>query len=173
VRVSEFRLLVRAVSGHVVDPAALVATTPTLHSNPSGKDGTSSRALSSAVSVSASKPTTVASAPVPASVTTRNLGGRRRRLVCDYEPIVRHCKTRTESVATAHVTSIRLRVSERGWPVWSPRADDLELVALPCLLYSMDLTVLNLAVPKLSVALSTRCAQPSFWPSEPARSRWA
>ena len=27
------------------------------------------------------------------------------------------------------------------------------MLALPCLLYAMDLTVLNLAVPKLSVAL--------------------
>ena len=29
----------------------------------------------------------------------------------------------------------------------------LAVLALPCLLYSMDLTVLNLAVPKLSAAL--------------------
>src|SRR6266550_4136714 len=35
----------------------------------------------------------------------------------------------------------------------------LAVIALPCLLYSMDLTVLNLAVPKLSAALKPTSAQ--------------
>ena len=35
----------------------------------------------------------------------------------------------------------------------------LAVIALPCLLYSMDLTVLNLAVPKLSAALKPSSAQ--------------
>src|SRR5258705_1761615 len=35
----------------------------------------------------------------------------------------------------------------------------LAVIALPCLLYSMDLTVLNLAVPALSVALAPTSAQ--------------
>ena len=35
----------------------------------------------------------------------------------------------------------------------------LAVIALPCLLYSMDLTVLNLAVPKLSAALQPTSAQ--------------
>ena len=33
------------------------------------------------------------------------------------------------------------------------------VIALPCLLYSMDLTVLNLAVPHLSAALRPTSAQ--------------
>src|SRR5215475_364652 len=46
----------------------------------------------------------------------------------------------------------------------SPRAGRREwiglgVIALPCLLYSMDLTVLNLAVPKLSAALRPSAAQ--------------
>jgi DHA2 family multidrug resistance protein-like MFS transporter len=35
----------------------------------------------------------------------------------------------------------------------------LAVVALPCLLYSMDLTVLNLAVPSLSAELAPTSAQ--------------
>src|SRR5206468_6314907 len=35
----------------------------------------------------------------------------------------------------------------------------LAVIALPCLLYSMDLTVLNLAVPKLSADLRPSSAQ--------------
>ena len=35
----------------------------------------------------------------------------------------------------------------------------LAIIALPCLLYSMDLTVLNLAVPHLSAALRPSSAQ--------------
>ncbi len=33
------------------------------------------------------------------------------------------------------------------------------MIALPCLLYSMDLTVLNLAIPQLSVDLKPSAAQ--------------
>ena len=35
----------------------------------------------------------------------------------------------------------------------------LAVIALPCMLYSMDLTVLNLAVPKLSAALNPTSLQ--------------
>src|SRR5688572_16534983 len=35
----------------------------------------------------------------------------------------------------------------------------LAVLALPCLLYSMDLTVLNLAVPKLTAALRPTCSE--------------
>jgi DHA2 family multidrug resistance protein-like MFS transporter len=35
----------------------------------------------------------------------------------------------------------------------------LSVIALPCLLYSMDLTVLNLAVPQLSVDLKPSSSQ--------------
>ncbi len=35
----------------------------------------------------------------------------------------------------------------------------LAVIALPCMLYSMDLTVLNLAVPKLSAALRPSSAE--------------
>ena len=35
----------------------------------------------------------------------------------------------------------------------------LAVIALPCMLYSMDLTVLNLAVPKLSAALQPSSAE--------------
>src|SRR6195256_2257435 len=46
----------------------------------------------------------------------------------------------------------------------SPRAGrrewiGLAVIALPCLLYSMDLTVLNLAVPSLSAALAPTSSQ--------------
>jgi DHA2 family multidrug resistance protein-like MFS transporter len=36
---------------------------------------------------------------------------------------------------------------------------ELAVIALPCLLYSMDLTVLNLAVPSLSVDLKPSSSQ--------------
>jgi DHA2 family multidrug resistance protein-like MFS transporter len=35
----------------------------------------------------------------------------------------------------------------------TPECIGLAVLALPCMLYSMDLTVLNLAVPKISAAL--------------------
>ena len=43
----------------------------------------------------------------------------------------------------------------------------LAVIALPCLLYSMDLTVLNLAVPRLSADLkpSSRPAACGSWTS--------
>ena len=49
-------------------------------------------------------------------------------------------------------TNIAPRAGRREWT-------GLAVIALPCLLYSMDLTVLNLAVPKLSVTLRPSSAQ--------------
>jgi len=50
------------------------------------------------------------------------------------------------------VTSVALRATRRDWI-------GLGVIALPCLLYSMDLTVLNLAVPRLSADLQPSSAQ--------------
>jgi DHA2 family multidrug resistance protein-like MFS transporter len=44
-------------------------------------------------------------------------------------------------------------------PGWPPRWIGLGVIALPCLFYSMDLTVLNLAVPHLSADLRPRNPQ--------------
>ena len=49
-------------------------------------------------------------------------------------------------------TGIAPRAGRREWI-------GLAVIALPCLLYSMDLTVLNLAVPKLSVTLRPSSSQ--------------
>jgi DHA2 family multidrug resistance protein-like MFS transporter len=49
-------------------------------------------------------------------------------------------------------TNIAPRAGRREWI-------GLAVIALPCLLYSMDLTVLNLAVPKLSVTLRPSSSQ--------------
>ena len=49
-------------------------------------------------------------------------------------------------------TNIAPRAGRREWM-------SLGVIALPCLLYSMDLTVLNLAVPKLSVTLRPSSSQ--------------
>jgi DHA2 family multidrug resistance protein-like MFS transporter len=46
----------------------------------------------------------------------------------------------------------RLRAGRREWI-------GLAVIALPCLLYSMDLTVLNLAVPALSADLKPSSSQ--------------
>src|SRR5512145_1331042 len=52
---------------------------------------------------------------------------------------------------TAHTTHAP-RAGRREWT-------GLAVIALPCLLYSMDLTVLNLAVPSLSADLAPSSAQ--------------
>src|SRR5512145_406593 len=52
---------------------------------------------------------------------------------------------------TAHTTHAP-RAGRREWT-------GLAVIALPCLLYSMDLTVLNLAVPSLSADLAPTSAQ--------------
>jgi DHA2 family multidrug resistance protein-like MFS transporter len=59
---------------------------------------------------------------------------------------------------------MRLQNSTSPAPATPPRAGRREwiglgVIALPCLLYSMDLTVLNLAVPKLSADLRPSSAQ--------------
>jgi hypothetical protein len=50
------------------------------------------------------------------------------------------------------VTGVVTRAGRREWV-------GLAVIALPCLLYSMDLTVLNLAVPQLSADLQPTSAQ--------------
>jgi MFS transporter, DHA2 family, multidrug resistance protein len=57
-----------------------------------------------------------------------------------------------------------MTVAETGSAIGAPKATrrewiGLAVIALPCLLYSMDLTVLNLAVPHLSAALKPSSAQ--------------
>jgi DHA2 family multidrug resistance protein-like MFS transporter len=56
------------------------------------------------------------------------------------------------TAATATATAIPPRAGRREWI-------GLGVIALPCLLYAMDLTVLNLAVPSLSAALRPSSAQ--------------
>ena len=53
---------------------------------------------------------------------------------------------------TTHITADAPRATRREWI-------GLAVLALACLLYSMDLTVLHLAVPKLSAALQPSSAQ--------------
>ena len=50
------------------------------------------------------------------------------------------------------MTEVGTRAGRREWV-------GLAVIALPCLLYSMDLTVLNLAVPQLSADLQPSSAQ--------------
>lgn len=50
-------------------------------------------------------------------------------------------------------TAAPLKATRRDWT-------GLAVIALPCLLYSMDLTVMNLAVPHLSADLKPTGAQP-------------
>ncbi|MBX9876478.1 MAG: MFS transporter, partial [Beijerinckiaceae bacterium] len=50
------------------------------------------------------------------------------------------------------MTAIPAKATRRDWL-------GLAVIALPCLLYSMDLTVLNLAIPQLSVDLKPSAAQ--------------
>ena len=58
-----------------------------------------------------------------------------------------------------------MRTSKRDWrgivPAKAGRREwiGLAVIALPCLLYSMDLTVLNLAVPSLSADLAPSSVQ--------------
>jgi MFS transporter, DHA2 family, multidrug resistance protein len=62
------------------------------------------------------------------------------------------------------VSQVGTRAGRREWA-------GLAVIALPCLLYSMDLTVLNLAVPQLGAALletaGRRSPAGSSWPSPP------
>lgn len=48
--------------------------------------------------------------------------------------------------------SAPLRATRREWI-------GLAVIALPCILYAMDLTVLNLAVPSLTASLNPTAAQ--------------
>src|ERR687888_1424902 len=69
-----------------------------------------------------------------------------------------------DDCARASFLSARSRIARRSAPIMSPRATrrewlGLAVIALPCLLYSMDLTVLNMAVPRLSADLQPSSAQ--------------
>src|ERR687898_2504538 len=60
-----------------------------------------------------------------------------------------------DATATARPTPTATTPPKAGRRDWA----GLAVLALPCLLYSMDLTVLNLAVPKLSAALRPTSAE--------------
>src|SRR5438477_12965436 len=84
-------------------------------------------------------------------VVSRRRGLHRRLSVC-FTPY-----PRAESAGLKQLSGV-------CWGLMSDRARPrdwigLAVIALPCLLYSMDLTVLNLAVPKLSAALKPSSAQ--------------